>query len=155
MQTILTKKQQKILVSDCDFKFLQRFSWSIDSGGYAGTNIKDDRGKWRRIRMHRFLKGAPKDMDIDHINGDRLDNRQENLRVCTRQENLRNSKKRKRGTSKYKGVYFSKRIQKWIARIGVNGVTKHIGCFEKECDAAKAYDLYAKKLFGEFALINN
>ena len=97
--------------------------------------------------------------EIDHINGIRDDNRIENLRECTRSQNSANAPKRKSydgkiTSSKYKGVYWYKRYQKWKAQIGKDGKMIHLGYFDSERDAAKAYDSKAKELFGEFAAVN-
>lgn len=91
--------------------------------------------------------------DIDHINGNRADNRATNLRTATRQQNLQNSIA-KGGSSQFKGVHFNKARGKWQAYINVDGAHKYLGAFDLEIDAARAYDDAAVANFGPFAKIN-
>jgi hypothetical protein len=91
---------------------------------------------------------------IDHINGDGLNNKLNNLRICARQENARNITKRATASSRYKGVTFYKRDGNWQAKTMVNYKTIHLGYFNIEEEAAKAYDLFAIQNFGEFAKLN-
>ena len=93
--------------------------------------------------------------DIDHINGDRSDNRWINLRNATRSQNLINGLGRK--IEKFKGVRLEKRIKKYVAytaRITINGKEKHLGTFGNEVDAAICYNYNAAYLHGEFAVLN-
>jgi hypothetical protein len=103
--------------------------------------------------MHREIAGAPKGMVVDHIDGNELNNRRSNLRVCTVSQNHQN-RRRTWGRSRYKGVCFLKKRNKWKAEIMVNRKHIHIGCFDEEEEAAKAYDKKAAELFGEFAYFN-
>jgi hypothetical protein len=103
--------------------------------------------------MHRLIMNTPKGMDTDHINGDSLDNRRCNLRICTHAQNQRNLKKIL-GNNKYKGVSLFKKTQKWRARIQINRMGLHLGYFDTEEEAAKAYNEAAEKHFGEFSRIN-
>ncbi len=97
----------------------------------------------------------PKSMPVDHINCDGLDNRRANLRLATRQQNKCNSRPRaRRGTSRYKGVWWDKERRKWRAAVGYNGKTKHLGAFDNDIEAAKARDVAAKKYHGQFAWLN-
>lgn len=91
---------------------------------------------------------------VDHINGDTLDNRRSNLRLCTVSGNNHNRMKSKNNTSGYKGVSWLKQNQKWRAYIKVNSKDKHLGCYLDKEDAARAYDKAAKEYFGEFARLN-
>ena len=97
---------------------------------------------------------APAGMQIDHINGNGLDNRKVNLRLCNSSQNQRNARKRKSGTSRFKGVDWHKESKKWRARICVNRKRIHIGRYKSEFEAAQAYDKKAIELFGEFASLN-
>jgi hypothetical protein len=93
----------------------------------------------------------PHGMDIDHINGDGLDNRWSNLRLATRAENIRNSRTKATNTSGFKGVSWHKRDRKWQAHIKINGRSKNLGLFEAPEDAHAAYVAAAQKYHGEFA----
>ena len=95
----------------------------------------------------------PKDQ-IDHINGDRTDNRIVNLREATGSENQGNRKIHEGGTSKYKGVSWKKQYSKWVAKIVVNHKNIHLGYYDNEEKAALAYNKAALEYFGEFAKIN-
>ena len=103
--------------------------------------------------MHRLLMGFPVEIHVDHINGDKLDNRRVNLRLCTRSENAKNSKKPIVNSSGYKGV-FKVSPNRWQAKIKSNGIQINLGSFSNKIDAAKAYNVGAIKYHGEFARIN-
>ena len=95
------------------------------------------------------------EMNTDHINGDGLDNRRENLRICTTLKNCQNrQKQRQTSSSVFKGVSWYPNRKKWVAYIKVNGIQLHLGYFTSEYNAAVCYNLAAKKYFGEFALTN-
>jgi HNH endonuclease len=130
-----------------DFDLLNQYKWSLNVYGYAYRNYSVKNGGM----MHRLIMKCPKDSEVDHINHNPLDNRKENLRVCSRAENARNSNK-KVGSSIYKGVM--KFQGKWRAKIKFFYKDIHIGMFDNEFDAAQAYDLKAKELFGNFAKLN-
>ncbi len=102
--------------------------------------------------MHRQIIGVTGRTEVDHINGDRLDNRRSNLRAATRQQNSWNSgaQRRRSRTSRYKGVSFDKSRGLWTAHI----LNKNLGRFDTEEEAALTYDKAATELFGEFAYLN-
>jgi len=104
--------------------------------------------------MHRFLMQPPPGMQIDHINGDGLDNRRCNLRLATNTQNRRNGKAHSDGTSRFKGVCWDKFRGRWRADITFENRSIHLGRFHSETDAAIAYDAAARDLFGEFARLN-
>jgi hypothetical protein len=112
----------------------------------------------KRKSIHRAVMGYPKKMHVDHINGNPLDNRKENLRVCTHSENHQNRKTRSDSRSGYKGVSLSKDGLTIMAYIGVPGTNGKgrigLGSFKTLEEAARAYDAKAKELFGEFARLN-
>ena len=107
-----------------------------------------------KLKLHRLIADTPKGMYTDHINGDTLDNRKQNLRICTIAENGRNRRKNKNNTSGFKGVCWRKDDKTWHARIQHNKKLIHIGYFKDKEEAAKAYDRKAIELFGEFAKLN-
>lgn len=105
------------------------------------------------VLLHRFLMEPPDDMDVDHKNGISLDNRRNNLRVCTHQQNTTNRGKPALPTqSRYQGV--SRARDSWRATICIDSNKFHLGCFKTEVEAAIAFDTAAKLLRGEFARLN-
>ena len=117
----------------------------------ASGNIRVD-GTFRYITMHRFIMNAPRGIEVDHANGDTLDNRRKaNLRFASHAQNSRNRRTRGDNTSGVKGVHWNKESQKWRARIMVDGKRILIGDFSDLQAARTAYNDRAKELHGEFA----
>lgn len=139
------------LVDDEDYEWLSQWNWWFN-GGYA-TRVETKRGIRNRIFMHRLINDTPPDKYTDHINGNRLDNRRANLRVCTTQENARNMRKT-HGSSVYKGVQWSHRQKAWKTTLNEKGQVAYIGYFKNERHAALAYDLWAIDMWGQFAKVN-
>jgi len=110
----------------------------------------------REKSIHRVVMDAPKGMDVDHINGNPLDNRKQNLRLCSRSENCRNKKVRSDSKSGFKGVYQTKsgRFQAYIGN--PNEVSRNIklGTYDTPEEAARAYDKKAVELHGDYAVLN-
>ncbi|MBW8001156.1 MAG: hypothetical protein FVQ80_03940 [Planctomycetes bacterium] len=104
--------------------------------------------------MHREIKNAPEHLVVDHIDHDGLNNRKENLRLCTYAQNAKNIKSCAKKSSIYKGVYWHKGTKKWAVQITCDGKSHHLGYFDDQTAAAKAYDIAATKLHGEFASLN-
>lgn len=159
MKQIQLTQNKTALIDDEDFELVNEFKWCAVQ---QGRNFYATRGYWnkqtkktKQIRMHRLIMDVtdPK-IEIDHINGDGLNNQRYNLRICTRSQNQRNKRKQNNTTSKYEGVHWHKQHNKWIAKIRINGQRKHLGCFLCEIDAACYYDYYAIKYFDEFAKLN-
>jgi len=105
------------------------------------------------VYMHRVLLDAPRSAEVDHEDGNGLNNRRVNIRLCTIAENGRNMRKH-RGVSRYKGVYWDKRDQRWVANIHVNRRHICLGLHVVELDAARAYDAAAREHYGAFAAVN-
>jgi len=135
-------------VDAADFEWLSRWTWSL-RGGYA---IRQQNG--RTISMHRQIMRTPKGLVVDHKNGNKLDNTRENLRNCTRAENARNRPKQHGSTSRFKGVSYSPRHQKYFATVYGDDEPPFLGLFVEEEDAARAYDYRAVEAYGEFARLN-
>lgn len=157
MREIQLTQGQVALVDDEDFDTLNSFKWCAQKNGnnfYAIRGIRVGR-KTQTIHMHRLIKGAPIGFEIDHKDGNGLNNQRNNLRVCTRSENQMNKRKQEGLSSIYKGVSFHKREGKWRAVIMINGKAINLGDFASEIEAAKAYDAKAIALFCEFANLNN
>jgi AP2 domain len=124
--------------------YLQR---KISRQGYAVTYINR-----YPVEMGKFILGI--DGTVDHIDGDTFNNQRHNLRTATTQQNRANSKKVAKAASRFKGVFLSNNGKKWRAHIKFEGKQTHLGTFDSEEDAAKAYDRAAKDLFGEYARTN-
>lgn len=110
-----------------------------------------------RVYLHRFLLEAPSGYEVDHINGDPLDNRRANLRLVTHAQNLQNQRPQMGRSSRYKGVSKCQRVRLrecWISQIKVAGTTVHLGHFRSETAAARAYDAAARHHWGAYARIN-
>lgn len=144
------------IIDDADAPFVAQHKWyaSTRPGGFLPYAV---RSVWtpervKRIYLHRVLMNAPTGLQVDHINHDSLDNRRCNLRIATSAENQAN-RVSERG-QKLKGAYLQARTGRWRAQISVNQKVLHLGCFATEEEAARAYDLAALEVFGEFASLN-
>lgn len=154
MNKISLTQGKHALVDDKDFERLSQFKWHLRHNGYAARN-KSRKVGGGTIFMHRIVLGAPKGMESDHINGDKLDNRRKNLRICTSSQNKANRNKQSNNSSGFKGVRFNVERGKWCAFIGFKGRSFNLGRFKYRKEAIVAYNKAAKKHFGEFALLNN
>ncbi len=139
-----------------DLERLQQYKWHSARGGrggvkvYAAATHRNSEGKKRALYMHRFILNAPKGSEIDHINGNSLDNRKCNLRFCSRSENMQNVLPYKpRVGSRFLGVV--PHGSRWKARAGHNGRTVYIGLYRTEEEARYAYVTFMAKAAGEFA----
>lgn len=150
MKTIPLTQGREAIVDDDDFMPLLRYRWHF-GGRYARRADYPNRNL---IPMHRQVLSVPDDMDVDHINGNGLDNRKSNLRICTTKENCSNRKINKNNKSGFKGISWSKKGGAWSASIGVNNKRLHLGYYKNKEDAARAYNHAAKILHGEFANLN-
>lgn len=158
MKKIRLTQGQVAIVDDEDFERLAQFKWYAlkhPKGYTARRNVRLPNGKQTTIKMHRFIMDAPPRMDVDHINGNSLDNRRQNLRLATRQQNCFNSDKSGMNkSSRYKGVSILRRLNKWQAAIVINGRKRYLGLYESEVVAAEIYDRAAVYYHGEFAKLN-
>lgn len=145
-----------VLVDDEDYDYMNQWGWYAHKQGntfYAKRIIREN-NHVIMVHMHREIVQCPEGKYVDHINGNGLDNRKENLRICNKAENGRNRPKQINNSSGYKGVGWDKEKSRWRAQIMVNQKNKFIGRYDTKEDAAKAYDQEAKRLFGEFAYLN-
>lgn len=149
------------VVDDADYETLSQWKWNSHKPPTASCWYvwRQEPVTRKKISLHRFLMEAASGMDVDHIDGDGLNNRRSNLRVCTRSGNMMNRpmfKKRSASASRFKGVYAcSGAPGKWQVSIASNGVRHHLkGRFTSEEAAARAYDDLARKHHGEFARLN-
>ncbi len=148
------------IVDPDDYDRLSQYNWCMAAynGSFYAMRTMRNAGPGQKnasIRMHREILKVPEGMCVDHINHNGLDNRKANLRPATRAQNARNRQKQ-RGSfhSKYKGVTRYTQPKQWGAKIMVDGESKFLGCFDDEIEAAKAYDMAAKKYHGDFASLN-
>jgi len=152
---ILKIKGHDVLV-DAEFApLISIFTWQIvkrDHRLYAEAPVTMA-GKRLTLSMHRLVTKMSALM-VDHKNGNGLDNRQSNLRLCTNSQNQHNARKRKNSKSKFKGVNQLSHNGKWQARIKHKGVEYYLGQFETDVEAAKAYDEGSRKYHGEFGRRN-
>lgn len=153
VNTCIVKVGDKRAIVDREFEYFKNFKWYLSSGGYAARMI-DINGVIFVSFMHRIVAGTPKGMKTDHINGNKLDNRKSNLRICNISENNRNCCVHKDNKSGFKGVYWDKSRNKWAAGVRCNKKHYTIGRFNRIEDAVSAYNIRAKELFGDFAKLN-
>jgi len=154
MKEISLTQGKVALVDDEDYEWLLQWTWYADKRKHTYYAI---RAPWNEssVGMHREIMGIVGDDKrwVDHRNNNGLDNRRQNLRICTPQQNRMNARG-KGGTSQYKGVFWSKHANKWGVQICINGGKKNLGYFDLEEEAAKIYNEAAMELFGEFAYLN-
>lgn len=166
MKKIVGKEgcHQQIIEIDAEDEHLLNDNWCIRKSGklYIQRSVVDasKRLGYRTELLHRVIVSAPKGMTVDHIDGNTLNNKRNNLRICTHQQNLFNQKKPTNGTvSQWKGVgcRWRKIKQEFVytAKIHYNGKIYYLGMFDSEVAAAKAYNTAALKYFGQFARLNN
>lgn len=127
------------LVDDIDSSFVSSFKWCIKKHGRTFYAKYSRHKKPHTTYMHVLIMQPPKGMEIDHIDGDGLNNQRKNLRVCTHAENMKNSQKRLGNKSGFKRVFFLKESGRWSASIGVNGKRLHLGHFLSKEKAHEAY----------------
>jgi ribosomal protein L34E len=152
------------LVDPDDYALVMQYRWHVVEaapkapgrrpwGPYAVSRIRQRDGKSRKVPMHALIMGRS---FIDHINSNGLDNRKVNMRFATPTQNLGNQRTQETPgkTSRYKGVYWDRRGRGWVAEITDHGISRYLGQFASEEDAAQAYDIAARKVFGEFARLN-
>lgn len=146
-----------VLVDASDYELVSKRKWHAHGNDrrwtYAAAWNRTTAGKLQLVLMHRILLDPPPGMVVDHINGNTLDNRRCNLRVCEHRENVKNRRKT-RGVSRYKGVYWRADRERWVANLRVDGRKINLGRHKDEESAARAYDAAAKVHHGAFARLN-
>ena len=136
----------RAIIDTVCYEVVKDYKWYFDKRGYVKSA-----NSGKTIRLHRLVTNAPQGMVVDHINGNTLNNRYSNLRVCTQQENSRNRTKNKSSTSGCVGVSWHKNKKLWQAHIGYNRETIYLGSFHNINDAIAARKVAEEKYFGEFA----
>lgn len=147
-------KGKVVIIDDIDFEKIKKYLWywlPYKKHGYAWAKVNK-----KTLLLHRFILNTPKKMVTDHKNGNGLDNRRENIRICTMSENLIYKGKLINNTTGYKGVYHEKRSKRnpWFVRLMVKGKLYCLGCYKTKTDAALAYNKAALKYHGKFAYLN-
>tara|TARA_R110000796_G_scaffold167182_1_gene283992 strand:- start:431 stop:967 length:537 start_codon:yes stop_codon:yes gene_type:complete len=140
------------IIDAADVPLVDGFNWhaAVQEHAVYACNIDRSGEKPRAIYLHRLIIGAPKGIRVDHLNGDGLYNRIDNLRLATAAQNSQNRRINVSSTSGLKGVSFEKRSGKWVARIGVNHKSNFLGYFNSAQDAYGAYCVASEKFHGEF-----
>lgn len=145
----------EVTIDATDLPLVEKIRWSLSIVGvckYAVSNIKIN-GKYKHIRMHRFILNPPKNMEVDHKDNNGLNNCRINLRVTEMSFNKKNLTRYKTNTSGFKGVHLVNG-NRWAARIQVDYKRIPLGCYGTKIEAALAYNAAAIKYFGEFAHLN-
>lgn len=132
-----------------DIPFVQGKRWHMNGNGYAITSEN-----YGSEVLSRLLLQSGKDVFVDHINGNRADNRRQNLRIASISENNHNMILPSHNTSGFKGVSYYAPRGKYRAYIKISGKRKHLGYFDNKEDAARAYDTAARFYHGKFACVN-
>lgn len=158
MKQIPLTKDMVALVDDSDFDWLSASKWHA----HKDSNTQNEYYAMRKHpeknstqAMHRVILGlTDPEINVDHINGNRLDNQRHNLRICSHAENMRNMKLNSKNTSGFKGVVFRKDSGLWRARITFNGKRITLGHFNTAEEAAHAYNEACIKYHRDFARPN-
>lgn len=150
-------KNKFFIISSCDYPRVSKYKWWIKNSNWKQylRSYNYINKKQIQLLLHRFIMNPKPNEEVDHINGDTFDNRRENLRICTTAENVRNASKRKDNTHTYKGTVFVKRLNRWRARIQVNG-KRYCSpkTYETEKEAADKFNEMAILYHKNYAKLN-
>jgi hypothetical protein len=143
------------IVDDEDFDFISKWKWRASGGNrghfYAARVERTQDGLHiKAVNMHRVINNTPDGLVTDHINGNTLDNRRENLRASTFTQNSYNCPRSKNNRSGYKGVSWDKNTNKWRAQMVVQGKKICLGYFANPKDASIVYENRAAIEHGDF-----
>lgn len=150
MKIIYTKKNEEIFMDDEDYEWLNQYTWHVNQE-YACRNVLVGDKIGAQLSMHRMIMDAKKGEVVDHINHNKIDNRKQNLRVCTYEDNSRNQSLRKNNKSGINGVHWHKNVKRWMAKIQHEGKPVSLGSFVKIEDAIVARKEAEIKYYGEFS----
>ena len=153
MKELILTQGYVAYVDDEDYPLLSRYKWRVNKGKwgiYAQANVDG-----MEVVLHRFILGAPFDMEVDHKDHNGLNNVKDNLRLCTSSQNKQNTRIRIDNKLGYKGVYFNTKEKKYYAMIKPPETKRlFLGGFDTAVEAARAYNVAAEMYFGEFAFLN-
>lgn len=157
MKLVPLSKGKFAMVDDEDYEMVMQLCWywtsyNVHRTGYAAHGVAIKGKRIGLIYMHDMILRVPIGNEVDHRDGDGLNNQRYNLRAATRAQQIQNSRPRRGTQSGYKGVW--KNRDKWTACIHVDKQRITLGQFDCPIDAAKAYNIAALKYFGEFARLN-
>lgn len=142
------------LVDSEDFETLASWSWFVVRKFVARKWKFYARRSDDCMGLHSFILKCPKGVDVDHIDGDGLNNRKHNLRICSESQNQMNRLNLTTNTSGFRGVVWDRRANKWKGTLTANKIRMHLGYFTDPIRAAKARDEAARKHHGNFAVLN-
>ena len=154
MEQITLSQGQVTMVDDEDYDYLNQWKWYFCKG-YAYRNSSRKNPPRRSLRMHRIILNAKDGEIVDHISGNRLDNRRSNLRFVNGSQSNWNAGLNSRNKSGFKGVSLNKKSGKWVANIHLYNRQIYLGRYDSKKEAAVIYNKKAKELFGEYARLNN
>jgi hypothetical protein len=157
MKEIPLTKGKHVIVDDEDYEKLCKHKWYAEKGlytWYAVRGVRKDGKREKKEYMHAVIMSPPNGFIVDHKNRNGLNNCKENLRVCSNSQNQFNKIKSHSSKSKYKGLSWCKRVNKWMVYVTKHKKRFFLGYFEEEKIAAEMYDQCAVELFGDFALLN-
>ena len=159
MKEIQLTQGKVALVDDEDYEYLNQWKWYANEWKrgklYAVRNVRKNKQYIGYESMHRLLSSnKDKKLVTDHINGNTLDNRKSNLRICTISENTKNRQIQKNNKSGFKGVRYNEKLNKYRAEIYSNRKYYNLGYYIDPKDAAIAYNAAAIKYHGKFANLN-
>jgi hypothetical protein len=150
---IILPHNELVVVDAADYPIIKEYRWyarKMKHTTYAQANTPE--GRTRTTKMHRLIMNAPDGVQVDHEDGNGLNNSKANIRFASATQNHCNQRKT-RGNSRFKGVHLDDR-NKWAAQIRINGKVKNLGRYESEREAAIAYDTAAIEMHREFARVN-
>jgi hypothetical protein len=140
-----------VLIDDDDRALFGHHSWSLSGNGYIQRHHTTEQGKHTKLRLHREIMGLP-DGIVDHINGNKLDNRRCNLRVTDLQGNAQNQSLSAKNTSGHRGVSWRKNEQKWYAYAKIDGAMLSLGFYDELEEAARVAREYREKHYKSFVI---
>lgn len=161
MRKILLSQGKYALIDNLDFEDVSKYTWhwtpDKNGTGYAARTeylgLVNGKPRWRKARMHRQIMEFPFGKEVDHKDGDGLNNRRSNLRLANNSENSRNRGAQSNSKTGIKGVSWKAKSKKWQAQIKLNGKVYYLGVFTNIEDAAQSYAKAAKEMHGEFARV--